>query len=498
MSSRRALGEVGRVTDAEALDRVSARGGAATIVAQLISMIIRIAGMVILARLIVPEIFGIAAIAVAIATVGAQLIYLGLPMATAQASQLGIKGASSLLLINTALGLAVSALLLALSEPAGRFFGDERLGTVLAWVALVPLVSGFQAQFRLNLVRRLRFSALAVSDALGQLIGSGAAIVLALLDRPVAAVISQSLVFVVIQSGIVISAARWVPSWPGAWRSEVAPILRVGLSVLGANLLREGSRNSIVPLLGTQVSSGAVGNFDRAQQLSVVPVNLTVDQLQRVTVPVIARLREEPPRVLRYMRKAQLPVLYATGTGYLLLAVLGDLLIAMLLGGGWELAGTVIQILALGAVFRALGNMSTWVFIGTGNAAAAFRMNLWAQPLVLLVSSAGLAWGVIGVAIFNSLAWFLYWPAATVLASRAAGYERSALIRQAMRPLITFGLPVALAAFLARVLVADPYWALLAGLATALVSAAGVTVMSSRIRADLQELWAVVKLIVRR
>lgn len=424
------------------LAKSGARGSIVTVAGQGLSVIFRLVGLVLLARLLEPSLFGLAAIAVSISTFASAIIFLGLPMATAQAPKLSNAAQSTLFWINTILGLVLCISIVLSSDVLADVYGDADLSFILQWIALVPLISGMQSQFRLRLVRQLRFGILSIADVVAQVLSTVVSISLAYLGFGLWAIVSQGLSVAIVQLVIVGLAARWIPKKIGDWRSQVRGILIVGFRIFGINVLRDGSRSALVPIMGLHLSALTLGNFDRAQQIAVVPVSLTVDQLQRVVVPVLARLEGDPHSISSFYRAGQLCVVYLTGTLYAILAAVSPVLVEVLLGAEWSEAGFVLQALSVGAAVRALAQSTQWVFIGAGKTSASLKLNALLQPAILVVSLCGLPWGVIGVAWANSFAWIAAWPISCLVMCQAVALPFKPIIADATRGLLLLVVPV--------------------------------------------------------
>ncbi|MBE1875232.1 lipopolysaccharide biosynthesis protein [Myceligenerans pegani] len=479
------------------LARTGARGGVVTLAGQAATVLTRTVVLILLARLIAPEAFGLVAIVTAIATFATAVMLFGIPMAVVQAEHVSARAKSTLFLVNVGLGVLFAAVISLASGPLARLYDDERLAAVAGWIALVPLVNGLMIQSRTHLMRNLRFTRLFVAETAGLLIGVGVAVLLAVQGADIEAVVALQVAPVAVQAVLVMVAARWLPGRPGELR-ETGALLRVGMRILGMNVLKSGARNVVVPVMGLTVPAAAVGAFDRAQHLIVAPINLTVDQMQRVAVPVLSRLRGEPGRMLAYMQRAQLLGTYGTATLFLVVAALGEPIVRILLGPDWDTAGTVIQILAAGATCRALAQTMQWVFISADATTQGLRFNLWSQPLVAALSLAGLPWGVLGVATANSVAWALLWPTATLVAARSAGFPAGSLFRGPARALALFGLPVMLAAALPRLLDLDDWSTVLLGAGAAVCAGLLSRWAFRAVRADLGALAATARLALSR
>lgn len=478
------------------LSAAGARGGLVTLVSQIFTLLARMVGIFVLAHLLRPDVFGLVAIVTSITAFSISIIFLGLTAAVMQADSLSQRAKSSLFLINATGGLVLASALFFSAGLIADIYDDPRLVTIVQWLALVPLLSGLQSQFRLQLVTNLRFGALAISEIVGQTLATSVAIVMALNGATYEAVITQSVLVSATQFVMVVAAARWWPGLPGAWASEVRDLMTIGLRVFVTNFLKNASRGVLVPIMGLSQPAAALGNYDRAQQLTITPINLTVDQLQRVVVPVLSRLRGQPERMLSYMRRIQLVGAYGTATAFLVASALAQPLLTVLLGDEWLFAGTILQALAIGGVFRALGQSMQWLFISADATKQGLLFSLWTQPAVAAISLAGLPWGVLGVAIANSIAWAIYWPLATVAAAKAARFPARPLLVDVMRAVLCFGLPVAVAAWTARLFGVSDLATVGIGAGFAVAAAAIVFALVPPVRHDLGLLAKTLRLAV--
>ncbi len=475
-----------------------ARGSFVTLGSQGIALLARMVGVIVLARLLAPEVFGLVAVVTSITVFVTAIIFLGLPMATAQATHLSHRASSSLFVINAVLGAIVAAALYACAQPLAALYAAPELVQIVQWLALVPLMTGLTAQFRQQLIRNLRFGALALTEVISQVGGILIAILVALAGGTYEAIVAQSVATAALALVGSIAWARWFPWRTGMWRDEVLPIVRVGTHIFGMNLARNASRSVIVPVLGLAATPAAVGQYDRAQQLTLQPINLTVDQLQRVVVPILSRLRNDRARMLSYMQRFQLVGAYCTSSAFLVLAAIAVPLTTMLLGEDWALAGTVMQFLAIGAVFRVAGQSMQWLFISAEATAKGLRFNLWSQPAIALISLAGLPWGVVGVAAASAIAWAAYWPASVFWAARAAGFRAWDLMSSVLRGIFMFAAPVAFGAWLGQSLELASLLRVVVALGVAAVVSIVLGLLIRPVRSDLAVVLRTVRRAARR
>lgn len=395
-------------------------------IGRIVIVAVNLVTLVVLARLITPEVFGIVAVAMAIATFMSGVVNFGLPTAVAQADAVSPRAHSALFLVNAGIGLILGAALFLLSTPLATLYDQPELLQVIAWISLVPLFEGLAAQFRARLMREFRFGSMSLLETVSQIVASALSIVLALRGEPFLAVVALSVTSQAIQLVGLVALARWVPGTPGAWRSEVSPLLRVGASVFGLNLNRNLSRTLVIPVIGLWLPPAAVGAYDRANQITSSPVRNLVDILQRVAVPILARMRDTPNRAIEATREFHIAVVYGVALPLVILAAVAEPLVDVLFGPGWQVAGLCLTPLAIGAAFRAMAQPLQWHLVGASRSGVAFRLSLFTQPAVVALSLAGIPWGVVGVAVGNALGWVLNWALVTYVA-----------LRESQRPLET-------------------------------------------------------------
>lgn len=445
-----------------------ARGALAAFASQGTSLIARLATIIILARLLIPEYFGLVAIVAAFAEFAANIIQFGLPLAAAQATSLSARAKSTLFLVNSCLGFVFAGAFLTGAVFVAELYGDERLADLIRWLALIPFAVGFSAQFRAQLMSDLRFVSIELVMTVTRLIGMVSSVAVAALTGSIYALVVLVVLPQVIQLPWLMAIAHWWPGRPGAWK-EAGGILIIGSHIFGINLMRNISRTAIIPILGIYESPENVGFYDRAYQLSAVPANTLMDSLQRIAVPLLARARSDSRKLQRSFEKMQTTATLALVTATWVVAAIGEPAVILALGEEWILAGTILQFLSIGTGFRLMAMMEQWLFIGGKATRAGLIFSAWSQPLVIVVSLGGLPWGPVGVAAANALAWALLWPLSIIAAAKATGLKGKALLTKSLAITVGFSAPVALSAAASRFFIHDPAAIVITGLSSALV-----------------------------
>lgn len=427
------------------LGDAAARGTGVTLATQLVRAGLQFGSVIVLARLLSAEDFGLVAMVTAVIGVSDLIRDFGLSSAAIQTRVLSVAERSNLFWANLGLGAAC-----ALTAVAGRtviedVYGDRRLGRIVVVLAVVFVLSGANTQFRTDLTRRLRFRALALSDIASQAAGICLAIGLGLAGFGFWAIVWQQVAAAVVSLTMNATSAGWCPSPP---RRDVSirRFFRYGGGLLGTQLVGYATKNIDNIGIGAYWGAAPLGIYSRAYQLLMMPLNQINAPMTRVALPVLSRVQDDDVTFARYLEKVQLIACYLTATVFAVAAALAGPLVRVLFGPTWSSVAPIFAVLAVGGVFRAIAQIAYWVYLARGMPGQQLRLMVATGPFMVLIILAGLPWGPLGVAVGHSVAYFLYWAVSLVHVGRVANVDSTPLFRNAARAVGLVSIPAGLAA----------------------------------------------------
>jgi O-antigen/teichoic acid export membrane protein len=163
----------------EQLKDKAVRGGFNVMTAEVISAVLRTVSMLILARMLMPEHFGLIGMVTAITTIAERFKDLGLSTATVQVKKITHEQVSALFWINVGFSTLLMFIIAALAWVIAWFFGDHRLVGITLAISSSFFLGGLTVQHEALLRRQMRFGDLAwiriVSDGLSTVVGIGLA-----------------------------------------------------------------------------------------------------------------------------------------------------------------------------------------------------------------------------------------------------------------------------------------------------------------------------------
>lgn len=466
------------------------RGATLLLGAQWVRYLSQLLGMIVLARLVGPAEFGVVALAGALAGFAAVLGDFGLSMAALRAPTLTSAQRTMLFWANTVIGTLATALVVVLAPPFAAVYGNPLLVPVLALLAPAFALRAMSAQFRVELNRSGRLGRLAAAELAGDLTGLVVAVLFAVLGGGALALASQGTVAAAITLLVAVVLTPWHPGLPRRG-SDMKGLLTFGGHTFLVHALNYSSTVVGTLALGKVANDRTVGLFNRATQLVNLPIDQLITPLTRVVIPALADPSDPTPldqRLAKYQTALSYPVL-----AYLsLFAVTAEPAIHLVFGGRWDDAAVYVPVLAIGAVFQTLGYPQYWAFVATGRSG----LLLWCEAagrvlmIALVVAAAGI--GPLAIAAAMSIGQFALWVAAFVVLPRA-GVSTVALLAASVRPIVVFSVAAAVASLLdrsfftpldtlPRLLATGGSWAIVVGVAVALVA-----------RRDLSSLWGAVR-----
>lgn len=414
------------------LGRVAARGAGITLAGQSARILLQLASVVVLARLLAPEDYGLLAVGLVVVGIGEVFRDLGLSTAAIRTPDLTTHQRDGLFWLNVTAGTVLAGVAVLAAEPVAGAFGEAELADILRWLSLTFLLNGMAAQYRAGLVRELRFGAVAACDLSAQLIAFGVAVTAAAAGAGYWALVAQQLTQGAVALVVVVALGRWAPGRPRRGVG-LAPLVRFGGGLTGTQLVFYVGNNLDNVVLGLTAGPAALGIYNRGFQLVMTPLGQLRSPATTVAVPVLSRLQGDLDRASDYLRRSQLALGFSLVAGMALVAGAAGPLVDVLLGDRWAQVAPVLALLAVAGSAQTLSFVGYWVYLSRGLSGALFRYTLLTLCLTAVCIGVGSRFGVVGVAAGYATAALLEWPLSLWWLSRITRLPVRDLVLGALR-----------------------------------------------------------------
>lgn len=416
--------------------RRTSRGVLVTVVLQWCRYLTTVVALILLARLLTPRDYGLVAEAAAITGLAAVVGDLGLSLAALQAPSLTQRQKTGLFWVNAAVGVLVAGIVAALAHPLAAFYGEPRVVEVTLGLSLVFAINGFAVQLKVEINRALRFTALGVTDLASQAVALGSAVAAALLGAGFWALVIQQLAYATVGLLLAAALAGWRPSAP--WRSGgIGDLLRFGRDTFAVQVANYITSTVDAVVIGRLFGAAVLGLYNRAFQLVLLPLNQVLSPLTRVFLPRLAAVADDR-EFNDVLVRLQRVVAYVIAGPLSLAACIATPLLSVVLGPRWAAAGSLMQLLLVGAVFQALGYLYYWAFLARRSTRDLFVSELWGRvPMVVLFVTLGRL-GPEFVALSVAIGQALIWAAGTFRYGARAGVRTAQVLAVCRRPLVVW------------------------------------------------------------
>lgn len=422
--------------EAHDLRRRTVRGGLFSVIGQGATVFLRTGSMIVIARLVTPEQFGLVGMVTAFTGFLALFRDVGLSMATIQRPTITHEQTSTLFWINLAAGALLTALCLAMAPVLAVFYKEPRLLWVTVALGAGFLFYGASAQHRALLQRKMYFGRLVLVDTVSLLLSIVGAIAAAMAGMGYWALVIMAISQPVMGAVGTWFAAGWVPGRPTRG-SGVRSMMRFGGVITLNSFIVYLAYNAEKILLGRFWGAEVLGIYGRAYQLINLPTENLNTVMGQVMFPALSRIQDDPARFRTYFLKGYglflamvLPVTVAC-------ALFADDIVRVLLGPQWTSTVPVFRLLAPTILAFALINPMAWLMQASGRVNRSLQISFLIAPVVVIGYLVGLPYGSKGVAFGFSAAMILLVVPVVQWAKHGTSVTTRDMLRTAMHPLIS-------------------------------------------------------------
>ncbi|HEU4449419.1 MAG TPA: oligosaccharide flippase family protein [Gaiellaceae bacterium] len=380
------------------------------------SRLVQIGGTVVLARLLVPEDFGLVALALTISIFLGLVASLGLGGVYVVKQDLDARAQGTYLSMFLAMGAGFAVVMAALSPLAARVFAEPRLDEIVLGLAVMVFFSGGLNWFYEALLQReLEFRNRFVAQMVQALTYAGTGVLLALLGAGVWSLVAAQIASAAAYAVALLALApyRVRPAFDGAAAREG---IREGSGFLVQTATSFAAQNVDILLVGRVLGAARLGLYSMAVRLCELPTWFVAEAVAKVTFPAFARMRSRGEDVVPAFLTALKLVAFATCPLGIVLSGAAEPVVLVVFGEQW--AGMVgpLAVLGVWAAVKPLRNTIAWLLNSVGHQSVVGRLSLvllvLLVPAVYLAARGGgitdVAWVVLGESVVATaaLAWF--------------------------------------------------------------------------------------------
>lgn len=382
----------------EDIKRKSVRG--ALFMASLggIDFLFRLISLAVLARLLVPEHFGLIAMVTAVTGILEAVKDLGLATATIQRHDITHRQVTNLFWVNALAGILFASFFCAASPMIANLYHDDRLVRITIAISMVFVWSGLSVQHEALMCRQMMQGELAFIRLLASVLSTILAIALALADWGYWALVWREVSRATMVTLGLWMRCPWIPGLPTT-RAGTRSLLRFGRDLSYANFFYGVITNIDKLVVGKLFGATTLGGYRLANQLIATPIDQLIVPVNSTAHAGLSLLQRDPVRYRRYFEKVTFLVGLCSMPIAVFSMVYAEELTLVLLGQKWIGAAPFFLIFAASAFIRPVLGIAGVVLISCGQSRRLLTMTIATNLFFLLLVGIGSRWGAIGVAI---------------------------------------------------------------------------------------------------
>ena len=378
------------------------------------SMLMQMVVSIVVARLLMPEDFGVLAILTFFTALMAVVVDSGFSQTLIRKTEPTESDYKSVFVFNVVTSLVLYAVMTALSPAIAAYYNLPVISKIAPVLFLLLPVNALTVIQNTIFARQFRFATLSRINFASATIAGVAAITMAWCGFGVWSLVAQRLVQVTVKAVLL-----W---WRGDWRckgrfdfSALRAMSGFSFRLMGTDIISYLYNNIAQLFIGKMHSATTLGYYNQAQKLKELPVTSVVQSFQSVTYPALANVKGDKQKFAdSYLRVLAITAAVIAPVMVGMVAVADDMFMLML-GQRWMPTVPYFKILSLAGLFYPISMIAYNVLKVAGDGGVILRLEIIKKAIMTIIlvfaiphSVTAIAWGMVVMAVVELMLNALY------------------------------------------------------------------------------------------
>ena len=369
---------------------------------------------IILARLIMPDQFGMIAMLGVFIGLAGVVVDSGFTMALMRKNDRTQADLSTVYWFNVIVSISCYFILFLFAPLIAQFYEMEQLTSILRVTALSMVIGSVAGVHRTILSIEMNFKALTMYNMLGVIVSGIIGIVMAYMGFQVWALVTQNIVMVLVTTIGLWIVVKWRPSFIIS-RQSLKEFFGFGSKMLASSLLDTLYSNIYSVVIGKVYKASDLAYFNRSDSLTTMTSSLPTSILQSVTYPMLCRLQDDDKALKNgYRRTIRLSgfVVFPLCLG---VGAVAFPLINVLYTGVWLYTATLLSIMVFNRMWYPIHAINLNLLIVKGRSDLFFRLEIIKKIQAVVILCVTMPMGLVAmcygsiVSSLLSLIWNTYY-----------------------------------------------------------------------------------------
>lgn len=351
---------------------------------------------VILARLLLPEEYGIVSLITIFTAILNLFMDSGFKNALIQKEDADQIDYSTVFYFNVLMGILLWILMCLAAPWISRFYEKDYMTPYICTMSLTLILGGINGVQTAVVARRMEFKRFFYATLGGTIISAVVGIWMAYRGFGVWALIAQKLTNQAIDTVILWFTVRWRPSLCFSLR-RLKPMFTYGSKLLGSSLLNSLTSNLSSLIIGKVYSSDMLAYYDKGRRIPNLVVENLQSAVQSVLFPVIAQRQGDKSEVKKILKTSYITAAYCMFPCMMGIAVCAETIIRILYTENWISMTPYLQMWCFIFSFYLLHTADLQVIQAVGRSDIILKIEIIKQILTLVFILAAIPFGVLAM-----------------------------------------------------------------------------------------------------
>lgn len=256
-----------------------------------------------LARLLVPEDYGLCALLLAFINIATVFVNSGLNTALIQKKEADSLDFSSVLYLSLSISVILYVILFFLSPFIADFFNDKRLSLLMRVLAVSLIIGAFNSVQLSVLTRNMQFRKLFIANLLGMIVSAVVSIVMAMNGFGVWSIVIQYLINRLVVTLALFALVRWMPKLEFSW-IRIKSLFSFGWKCMTTNFLSTIVTDIYIAVVGKFYPKSQLGVYDTGNKIPATISETFSSSLGNVLFPAFSKLQNDIPQLRAIVAKS--------------------------------------------------------------------------------------------------------------------------------------------------------------------------------------------------
>lgn len=365
---------------------------------------------VILARLLLPEEFGLIAMLTIFFAIAQTFVDSGFGSTLIQKKNASQIDKCSIFYFNILVGFVAAAVVFLIAPAISDFYSQPALETLTKFLSINIIISSFSIVQYSILIKELNFKAHSKVNLVSTCVSGLIGVYLAVTGLGVWALAVQQVAYNCFRTSLLWLASDWRPSMHFSF-DALKDMFGYGSRMLAAGLLDNFFKNIYLLVIGKIFPPALLGFYSRAHNLKdFVSLNLT-QIVTNVSFPVFSNIQDDNETLKIVFKKTLLFSAFLIFPAMLGLMVVAEPLVVTILTEKWLPTVPYLQLLCVAGALLPLQALNLSIIKSKGRSDLYLRLEIFKKLLIVINILVTWRWGleamIIGQVVLSFLSYFL-------------------------------------------------------------------------------------------